>query len=202
ADMKDAVRQAIYAGLNVKTNFTRPEDFILPLRELVKEGKVSMQTLDDRVRDVLRVKFTVGLFDHPYVTDADASARLVNSAEHQQVALRAARESIVLLKNDQNILPLSKELRSIAVIGPNADDDTNTRHRYGPNGVRGVTVLEGIRRKLGDAVKVTYAKGCDVADAHWPETEVLPEPLTKEEQDGINEAAEAARNADVSVVVL
>ncbi|HYJ47421.1 MAG TPA: glycoside hydrolase family 3 N-terminal domain-containing protein, partial [Pyrinomonadaceae bacterium] len=64
-DMKDAVRQSIEAGLNVKTNFTKPEDFILPLRELVREGKVSMKTLDDRVRDVLRVKFTVGLFDHP-----------------------------------------------------------------------------------------------------------------------------------------
>jgi beta-glucosidase len=71
SDMKDAVRQSILAGLNVKTNFTRPEDFILPLRELVKEGKVSMNTLDDRVRDVLRVKFTVGLFDHPYIEDAN-----------------------------------------------------------------------------------------------------------------------------------
>ncbi|PYS94277.1 MAG: glycosyl hydrolase [Acidobacteria bacterium] len=202
ADMKDAVRQAINAGLNVKTNFTRPEDFILPLRELVKEGKVSMQTLDDRVRDVLRVKFTVGLFDHPYVTDADASARLVNSAEHQQVALRAARESIVLLKNDQNILPLSKELRSIAVIGPNADDDSNTRHRYGPNGVRGTTVLAGIQQKLGDRVRVNYAKGCEITDAHWPETEVLPEPLTKEEQSEIDKAVAAAKSSEVAVVVL
>src|SRR6202022_3457040 len=114
ADMKDAVRQSIEAGLNVKTNFTRPDDFILPLRELVKEGKVSMNTLDDRVRDVLRVKFIVGIFDHPYVTDAAATERLVNSDAHQQVALRAARESIVLLKNDHNVLPLNKEIKSIA----------------------------------------------------------------------------------------
>ena len=202
ADMKDAVREAIEAGLNVKTNFTPPDDFILPLRELVREGKVSMKTLDDRVRDVLRVKFTVGIFDHPYVADADATERVVNSAEHQQVALRAARESLILLKNDNNVLPLSKGIKSIAVIGPNADDDTNTRHRYGPNGVKGVTVLEGIRNKLGGGVKVTYAKGCDIHNAHWPETEVLPEPLTKEEQDGINEAVEAAKNSDVAVVVL
>src|ERR1051325_5018459 len=87
ADMKEAVRQSIEAGLNVKTNFTPPDDFILPLRELVKEGKVSMKTLDDRVRDVLRVKFTVGIFDRPYIADAEATARLVNSAEHQQGAV-------------------------------------------------------------------------------------------------------------------
>src|SRR5882672_9272876 len=124
ANMKDAVRQSIEAGLNVKTNFTRPEDFILPLRELVKEGKVSIKTLDDRVRDVLRVKFLLGIFDRPYIIDAELSERIVNSAEHQQVALRAARESMVLLKNENHILPLSKEIKSIAVIGPNADDDS------------------------------------------------------------------------------
>jgi beta-glucosidase len=201
-DMKDAVRQSIEAGLNVKTNFTRPEDFILPLRELVKEGKVSMKTLDDRVRDVLRVKFILGIFDHPYVADADASYRLVNSAEHQQVALRAARESMVLLKNDQNILPLSKEIKSIAVIGPNADDDSTARYRYGPSALKGVTVLEGIKQKLGSTVKINYAKGCEITDAHWPETEVLPEPLTKEELSEISKAVAAAQNSDVAVVVL
>src|SRR5881392_2277052 len=168
ADMKDAVRQSINAGLNVKTNFTPPDDFILPLRELVKEGKVSMKTLDDRVRDVLRVKFTVGIFDHPYIEDAENTERIVNSAEHQQVALRAARESVVLLKNDRGALPLSKEIKSIAVIGPNADDDSLTRYRYGPNAVKGVTVLAGIKTKLGDRVKVNYAKGCEVTNEHWP----------------------------------
>src|SRR5712692_5509956 len=109
-DMKDAVRQSIEAGLNVKTNFTPPEDFVLPLRELVKEGKVPMKTLDDRVRDVLRVKFLVGIFDLPYVNDADRTERIVNSAANQQVALRAARESLVLLKNQRNVLPLSKDI--------------------------------------------------------------------------------------------
>jgi beta-glucosidase len=202
ADMKDAVRQSIEAGLNVKTNFTRPEDFILPLRELVKEGKVSMKTLDDRVRDVLRVKFILGIFDHPYVADAELSERIVNSAEHQQVALRAARESIVLLKNEKNILPLSKEVKSIAVIGPNADDDSTARYRYGPSGGKGVTVLEGIKAKFGNSIKLNYAKGCEITDAHWPETEVLPEPLTTEELSEISKAVAAARNSDVAVVVL
>jgi len=202
ADMKDAVRQSIEAGLNVKTNFTRPEDFILPLRELVKEGKVAMRTLDSRVRDVLRVKFILGVFDRPYVTDAETTERIVNSAGHQQVALRAARESMVLLKNEKNFLPLSKQIRSIAVIGPNADDDSTARYRYGPSAVKGVTVLEGIRNKLGARVQVNYAKGCEITDTHWPETEVLPETPTKEEISEISKAVEAAQKSDVAVVVL
>ena len=202
ADMKDAVRQSIEAGLNVKTNFTGPNDFILPLRELVKEGRVSIKTLDDRVRDVLRVKFILGIFDHPYVTDAAATERLVNSVDHQQVALRAARESIVLLKNDQNVLPLNKEIKSIAVVGPNADDDSTARYRYGPSGVKGVTVLEGIKAKLGDRVRVNYARGCEITDAHWPETEVLPEPLTPEESSEIGKAVAAAEKSDLTIVVL
>ena len=202
ADMKEAVLQSIQAGLNVKTNFTKPEDFVLPLRELVKEGKVSLQTLDDRVRDVLRVKFLIGIFDRPYVADANQTKAIVNSAEHQRVALRAARESIVLLKNDKNVLPLSKQLKSIAVIGPNADDDSLTRYRYGPSAVKGVTVLEGIKNLLGDNVKINYAKGCEVTNEHWPETEVLPEPLTSEELAKISQAVDAAKNSDVAIVVL
>jgi beta-glucosidase len=202
ADMKDAVRQSIEAGLDVKTNFTPPADWVLPLRELVKEGKVSMKTLDDRVRDVLRVKFILGLFDRPYVEDAAYAEKIVNSPESQQVALRAARESIVLLKNDRNALPLSKEIQSIAVIGPNADDDNLTRYRYGPNAVKGVTVLQGIRNKLGQRVKINYAKGCEVTNEHWPQTEVLPEPLTEKEKDEIAKAVDAAKRSDVAVVVL
>ena len=202
SDMKDSVRLSIEAGLNVKTNFTPPDDFILPLRELVKAGTVPMTTLDDRVRDVLRVKFLVGMFDRPYIADADATVKLVNSTQHQQVALRAALESIVLLKNESGILPLSKALTSVAVIGPNADDDSNTQYRYGPSGVKGVTVLQGIRNKLGNKVSVKYAKGCDTVDAKWPETEVLPSALTKDEEAEIAKAVEITKSSDVAVVVL
>ena len=201
-DMKEAVLQSIRAGLNVKTNFTKPEDFILPLRELVREGTLSQSILDARVRDVLRVKFKLGLFDQPYIKSAAATKELVNSAQHQQVALRAARESIVLLKNEGNTLPLGKQIKSIAVIGPNADDNSINRYRYGPSAVEGVTVLNGIRRLLGAGVKVNYARGCDAVNEHWPETEVLAEPLTKEEQARINEAVDATRNAEVAIVVL
>lgn len=202
ADMKDAVRQSIMAGLNVKTNFTRPEDFILPLRELVKDGKVPMQILDDRVRDVLRVKFMTGLFDHPYIEDANRTKRIVNSAEHQAIALRAARESLVLLKNDKNVLPLSKQIKSVAIIGPNADDAGLVQYRYGPSAVPSVTVRQGIQNLLGSSVKVNYAKGCEVVSPNWPESEVLPEPLTDLERRQIEEAVETARDSEVAVVVL
>src|SRR5581483_8073917 len=90
----------------------------------------------------------------------------------------------------------------LAVIGPNADDDNLTRYRYGPNRVQGVTVLEGIKNKLGDRGKVKYAKGCDGRDEHSPQTEVLPEPLTKKEKDAIEKAVDAAKKSDVAVVVL
>ncbi|HEX3185811.1 MAG TPA: glycoside hydrolase family 3 N-terminal domain-containing protein [Pyrinomonadaceae bacterium] len=201
-DMKEAVQQSIEAGLNVKTNFTRPEDFILPLRELVREGKVSMKTLDDRVRDVLRVKFLTGLFDRPYVEDARQTLAIVNSTAHQEVALRAARESIVLLKNDREVLPLSRQIKSIAVVGPNADDPSLARYRYGPSAVGSVTVLQGIKNLVGAGVQVNYAKGCEVTDERWPESEVLPEPLTASEQAGIAEAVEAVKRSEVAIVVL
>ena len=201
-DMKDAVLQSIRAGLNVKTNFTKPEDFIMPLRELVREGTLSEKILDERVGDVLRVKFTLGLFDRPYVENAKATKELVNSPANQAVALRAARESIVLLKNQANTLPLSKQIKSVAVIGPNADDNGLNHYRYGPSAVEGITVLKGIKTLLGPNVKVNYALGCDAVDEHWPETEVLPEPLTKEERARIDQAVEATRNSEVAIVVL
>lgn len=105
-DMKDAVRQSVEAGLNVRCTFRSPESFVEPLRELVKEGGLSEDVINDRVRDILRVKFLVGLFDTPYQTDlAGADAEVENPA-NEDVALQASRESIVLLKNDQQTLPL------------------------------------------------------------------------------------------------
>jgi beta-glucosidase len=97
---------------------------------------------------------------------------------------------------------LSKQIRSIAVIGPNADDKRLAQYRYGPSAVESVTVLEGIREILGRRVRVTYAKGCEVVDEQWPETEILPQPLTPEERKQIDEAAAAASDSDVAVVVL
>ncbi|MGO4779582.1 glycoside hydrolase family 3 C-terminal domain-containing protein, partial [Lysobacter sp. 2RAB21] len=140
---------------------------------------------------ILRVKFRIGLFDRPYIEDAQATARLVNSAQHRQVALQAARESIVLLKNEGGALPLRKALRTVAVIGPNADDDRYAHRHYGPSGGATVTVLQGIRDKLGGGATVRYAKGVEASGANWPQIEILPEPLTTEENAGIANAVQA-----------
>lgn len=86
--------------------FRSPDSYVLPLRDLVYEGTIGMKIIDERVRDVLRVKFLVGLFDHTYQIDLKEADRVVNSLENQEVAFQASRESIVLLKNDNNILPL------------------------------------------------------------------------------------------------
>lgn len=122
-DMKEAVRQSVEAGLNVRCTFRSPESYVLPLRELIQEGGLSMETIDNRVRDILRVKFLTGLFDAPYQTDLALADKEVNSEVHQQVALQASREGLVLLKNDKNLLPLDKsKIQRIAVCGPNADE--------------------------------------------------------------------------------
>ena len=202
ADAQDAVRQAVEAGLNIRTNFSPPEDFVLPLRAALADGSLPMATVDERVRDILRVKFTLGLFDRPYIADAEASARLVNSAEHREAALQAVRESLVLLKNDAGALPLRKDLKTVAVIGPNADDGRYSHRHYGPSGGNPVTVLEGIRAKLGAGADVRHAKGVEIAGDNWPRIEVLPEPLSAAERAGIDEAVRAATGADVAVVVL
>lgn len=202
ADAKDAVRQAAEAGLNIRTNFTPPEDYVLPMRAALADGSLPLATVDDRVRDVLRVKFALGLFDHPYVADAGASARTVNSEAHRQVALQAVRESLVLLKNANDALPLRRDLKTVAVIGPNANDGRYSHRHYGPSGGHAVTVLEGVRRKLGTRAEVRFAKGVDIAGDNWPMIEILPEPLSAAEQAGIEEAVRAATGADVAIVVL
>ena len=91
-----------------------------------------METIDSRVSDILRVKFWLGLFDNPYRGDGALAESIVHSKEHQQLALEAARKSMVLLKNEGDLLPLSKKLRKIAVIGPNADESKLLISRYGP----------------------------------------------------------------------
>lgn len=203
ANYKEAVRQAIEAGMNVRCTFTPPADFIEPLRELVRDGDLPMDTLDSRVRDVLRVKFLTGIFDHPYIKDTGAALEIVNCEDHREVSLQASRESMVLLKNEGNLLPLDMEsIRKIAVIGPNADEDSYARTHYGPQMMEVVTVLEGIREKAGNDVEVLYAKGCEVTDANWPESEIFPELPTQDEQKEIDRAVELARQSDVAILVI
>ena len=200
-DAVDAAAQVVNAGLDVRTNFSLPENFIIPLRQAVAEGRVSMQTIDSRVSDVLRVKFLMGLFDNPYKGDNRHPEKVVHSAEHQAVSLRAALESIVLLKNKGGFLPLSRSLKRVAVIGPNADERQNLICRYGPANAPIKTVYQGIKEYLPDA-DVRYAKGADIIDKHFPESELYDVPLDADEQAMIDEAVALARESEVAILVL
>lgn len=198
---EDAVAQAVNAGLNVRTTFNDPSNFILPLRQAIQDGKVSLETVDERVADILRVKFFLGLFDNPFTGDEKGVNQLVHNPEHQALSLRAAHESLVLLKNENNLLPLSKSLRKVAVIGPNADERQLLICRYGPADPAFITVLQGVKDALPQA-DVRYEKGCDIIDPHFPDSELMDYPLEGEEERMLSAAIEAAREAEVAILVL
>ena len=198
---EDGIAQAVNAGLNIRTHFTPPADFILPLRKAVDDGKISQETLDKRVAEILRIKFRLGLFDNPYRGNGKQAEQIVHSKEHQAVSLEAARQSLVLLKNETHLLPLSKSIRSIAVIGPNANEQTQLICRYGPANAPIKTVYQGIKELLPHA-EVIYKKGCDIIDPHFPESEILDFPKTAEEVQLMEEAIRAAKQAEVVVMVL
>ena len=202
-DMKEAVRQSVEAGLNVRCTFRSPESYVEPLRELVKEGGISEETINSRVRDILRVKFLIGLFDSPYQMKLAEADKVVENPEHEAVALQASRESIVLLKNDNNTLPLDiNKVKTISVCGPNADEEGYALTHYGPLAVEVTTVLEGIKDKVAGKAEVLYTKGCDLVDANWPESEIIDYPLTSDEKKEIDTAVENALKSDVAIVVL
>ena len=197
---EDGIAQAVNAGLNIRTHFTPPADFILPLRKAVDDGKISQETLDKRVAEILRIKFWLGLFDNPYRGNGKQAEQIVHSKEHQAVSLEAARQSLVLLKNETHLLPLSKSIRSIAVIGPNADEQTQLICRYGPANAPIKTVYQGIKELLPHA-EVIYKKGCDIIDPHFPESEILDFPKTAEEVRLMQEVIRAAKQAEVVMVL-
>ncbi len=202
-DMKEAVRQTVEAGMNVRCTFRTPDSYVLPLRELVNEGSLSMSVIDDRVRDILYVKFLVGLFDDPYQRDLQAADREVNSPENNLVALQAARESIVLLKNESGFLPLdASKIGKVAVIGPNAAEESYALTHYGPVATEVTSVLEGMRSRLDGVAEVIYAKGCNLVDSQWPLSEIMDVEMTDEERAMQDEAVAAASESDVIVAVM
>ncbi len=190
------------AGLNVRTNFTLPERHGALLREALKTGRLSMDVVDARVRDILRVKFWLGLFDQPYVADPAAAEKIVRAPDALAAAARAARESIVLLKNEKEALPLAKNIPRILVTGPLADDPGGWWSRYGPQQLDFITPLAGIRQKLGATADVRYAEGCKVIDANFPESDTFKEAMPDDVRAGINAAVAAAHDVDVIVAVL
>ena len=202
-DFKDATRQAVEAGLNVWTNFRMPEVYINNIRQLVKEGNLSMATVDERVRDVLRVKFLVGLFDTPFIKDPKAADRIVHTAKDDSLELQLNRESLVLLKNANNILPIDRNrIRNILVTGPLAAAVSHTVSRYGPHNNPAISVLEGIRKAAGSQINIRFEEGCSVVNPGWPETEIIPSPLSASEIDSMEKAVGAAANADMIIAVL
>lgn len=183
---KEAGVMAANAGMDVSISFG--QGYMDEMLESVREGKVSEAVIDRSVRRVLRMKFKLGLFEDPYV-NPDIAEQIRHTPESQAKALQVAHEGIVLLKNQNNLLPLNKNTRSIAVIGPNADDERNQLGDYVSDVILQdiTTVLEGIRNKVGSGVSVEYVKGCNVVGNDLNE---------------IRKAVSAAKRADVAVVVL
>jgi beta-glucosidase len=197
ADKREACILAVRAGVNIEL----PEpDCYLHLVDLVREGVLAEAELDDLVGPMLEWKFRMGLFDDPYVDPAEAE-RVVGAAEHRALALQAARESITLLKNDGGILPFDPAaLRTVAVVGPNAGRALLGGYSGVPS--RTVSVLDGVRARLGDSVDVVYAEGCRITEGgSWNEDAVVPSD-PEEDWKRIAEAVEVARRADVVIVAV
>ena len=180
----EAAKKALEAGLDMEL----PEsDCFEHVLDLVHTDKLSEQTVDEAVRRVLRLKLWAGLFDNPYTDPAEAES-VCDCVEHRELARRAARECIVLLKNN-GILPLSEDTRTIAVLGPNAD--TARLGGYSTCGTRVITPLEGIRNKVSLGSNVRYAQGCSLNGDDMVDND-----------DRVNNAVNIVRRADVAVLCL
>ncbi len=202
ADYEGAVEQAVEAGLNVRTQFNPPDVYVNAVRKLAKEGRLSNEVIDARVRDVLRVKFWLGLFDQPYVPDPAAADQLVRQPDHLATSLQAARESIVLLKNAGKLLPLKKTIKTILVTGPAADEKDTCISRYGPSNLQVVTLLEGIRQKVGPGVEVLHTRGCAFVENAYPQSELMHVEPDAAEAAEIEAARQLAAKADAIIVAV
>jgi beta-glucosidase len=185
ADEKEAAREALNAGVDM--------EMVSRLynkhgAELFRSGQVSLATINEAVRRILRIKFRLGLFDHPYADEGRERSALL-SPENLAAAREIASRSQVLLKNDHETLPLSKEVKSIALVGPLANDQKDMLGSWTGDGdiANAVTLLDGIKAKVSPATKINYAKGCDIDD---------------DATNGIDEAVRAARKSDVVIAAV
>ncbi len=203
ADKAEAARKALAAGVDYDLS---DGTVYATLTDQVKQGIIPESEVDRAVSRVLATKFRLGLLENPYV-DADYAAKTVNSPEHKQLALKAAEEAIVLLKNDGNLLPLdSKKLKTIAVIGPNAADVHLGGYSRDPGPGNQISILDGIKKRVEPGVKVLYSEGCKITIGKqgwsaWYENKV-DIPDAKSEEASIRAAANTARKADVAIVVV
>jgi beta-xylosidase len=199
ADRAAAAKLALEAGVDIEL----PDPDCYPtLPQLINEGRVSMATLDRAVTNVLRAKFLLGLFENPYV-DPERAAKLTNSKAHQDLAAEAARRSITLLKNEGGLLPLDRgKLKSIAIIGPNAAGVHLGGYSDAAPG-QGVSILAGVRNKVGEQIKVNYAEGCKITKEGgnwWADSSQLND--AESDAKLIAEAVEAAKASDVVALAL
>jgi beta-glucosidase len=203
ATWKESIAKAVNAGLNVRTNFRDPGHFLDPLREAVKEGLISEETIDARVRDVLYVKFWMGLFDDPYI-GLDNAPELIRTPEARRLAVQAARESIVLMRNEGSILPINAaDYPRILVTGPSANDTSIMRFHYGPHRAEIITPLEGIRNAFKGKSQINYVKGSDFIGAQFPESDILRNyKPTDEERAKMDEAVAKAAENDLIIAFM
>jgi beta-glucosidase len=198
ASEDEAGRLAFESGVDVELPFNQAYGSLI---DQVKAGKVSEAAVDRSVTRVLHAKFAAGMFEDPYV-NADYAEKITNSAEHQQLALKAAHEAIILLKNQDNLLPLAKtKYKRIAVIGPNAAELHLGGYSNKPG--RGVSVLQAIKTKVGTSAEVVYALGCKIteSDPDWDADKVvLGDPALNAKR--IEEATKVAVTADVVILAL
>ena len=197
----DAARQGIAAGIDYDLS---DGSVYRTLVDQVKAGLVPESEVDDAVRHILAAKFRLGLFDNPYV-DPDYAERITNSEEHRKLAIEAAEKVVVLLKNDKNLLPLDlSKLKNIAVIGPNAADVHLGGYSRDPG--QGVSILDGIKARVGDKAHVLYAQGCKITTAPegyrgwWADNVELVDPRTQTAS--IQEAVTTAKKSDVAILVV
>jgi len=203
ADFAEAARKALAAGVDFDLS---DGSVYATLVDQVRDGRIPEAELDQSVKRVLEAKFRLGLFDNPYV-DPDYAQKITNSPEHQQLALKVAQKSIVLLKNDNNLLPLDlQKVKTIAVIGPNAADVHLGGYSRDPGPGNQISILDGIRKRVPATVKVLYAEGCKITTgkqgwAAWYENKV-EQPDPKSDAESIQSAVATARKADVAIVVV
>ncbi|MGH9494474.1 MAG: beta-glucosidase BglX [Candidatus Sulfotelmatobacter sp.] len=208
-DGDDAAYKAFSAGLDMDM---ASGTYLKFLPEEVRQGRVSMKQIDDAVLPILDAKIRLGLFEHPYV-DESRIDQVLNNPEHQQMARTAAARSVVLLRNEQSLLPLDKsKIKSIAVIGPLADAELDLLDMWGALNKPGstVSIVQGIRNKVGGSVRVEFAHGPNIRrdiPSFFEDTPIItikeqPKQTAEEKQKAIDDAVAAAKRSDVAVLVL
>lgn len=210
-NLEDATYKAFSAGLNMDM---ASGTYLKHLAAEVEEGRFSMQQIDDAVRPILELKVRLGLFEHPYIDESKID-EVLNAPEHRQLAREAVRRAVVLLRNENALLPLDKSgrrIHSIAVIGPLADAEIDLLSMWGALVKPGptVSILQGVRDAVGDNIHVSYAHGPNIQRTFPSPLEGTPispmkeQPVQspKEIQHAISAAVDAAKQSDVAVLVL